>query len=31
VQRSPEAFTDFLRKDLVRWEKIAKESGARAD
>jgi tripartite-type tricarboxylate transporter receptor subunit TctC len=31
VQSSPEAFTDFLRKDLVRWGRIAKESGARAD
>jgi tripartite-type tricarboxylate transporter receptor subunit TctC len=31
VQPSPEAFTTFLRDDLVRWGKIAKESGARAD
>ena len=31
VQPSPEAFTTFLRNDLVRWGRIAKESGARAD
>ena len=31
VQASPEAFTTFLRNDLVRWGKVAKESGARAD
>ena len=31
VQPSPEAFADFLRKDLVRWGRVAKESGARAD
>jgi tripartite-type tricarboxylate transporter receptor subunit TctC len=31
VQPSPEAFTAFLRKDLERWAKVAKESGARAD
>jgi len=31
LQPSPEAFTQFLRNDLVRWGRIAKESGARAD
>ncbi len=31
VQPSPEAFTTFLKNDLVRWGKVAKESGARAD
>ena len=31
VQPSPDAFTAFLRKDLERWAKVAKESGARAD
>jgi tripartite-type tricarboxylate transporter receptor subunit TctC len=31
VHPSPEAFTSFLRDELGRWEKIAKESGARAD
>jgi tripartite-type tricarboxylate transporter receptor subunit TctC len=31
VQPSPEAFTAFLRNDLARWAKVAKESGARAD
>ena len=31
VQPSPEAFTTFLRNDLQRWAKVAKESGARAD
>jgi tripartite-type tricarboxylate transporter receptor subunit TctC len=31
VQSSPDAFTAFLRNDLERWAKIAKESGARAD
>jgi tripartite-type tricarboxylate transporter receptor subunit TctC len=31
VQSSPEAFARFLREDLVRWGRIAKESGARAD
>lgn len=31
VQPSPDAFTSFLRKDLERWAKVAKESGARAD
>jgi len=31
VQPSPEAFTAFLRNDLVRWGKVAKESGAKAD
>lgn len=31
VSASPEAFVSFLRGDLVRWGKVAKESGARAD
>jgi tripartite-type tricarboxylate transporter receptor subunit TctC len=31
VQPSPDAFAEFLRKDLVRWGRVAKESGARAD
>jgi tripartite-type tricarboxylate transporter receptor subunit TctC len=31
VQPSPEAFTAFLKEDLARWSKVAKESGARAD
>jgi tripartite-type tricarboxylate transporter receptor subunit TctC len=31
VQPSPDAFTKFLRTDLARWAKVAKESGARAD
>jgi len=31
VSKSPEAFTAFLREDLKRWEKVARESGARAD
>ncbi len=31
LSASPEAFIEFLRKDLVRWERVAKESGARAD
>lgn len=31
VSGSPDAFMTFLRQDLVRWEKVAKESGARAD
>jgi tripartite-type tricarboxylate transporter receptor subunit TctC len=31
VQASPEAFTAFLKNDLVRWGKVAKESGAKAD
>ena len=31
VQPSPEAFTAFLKKDLERWAKVAKDSGARAD
>ena len=31
VQSSPDAFTKFLRTDLDRWAKVAKESGARAD
>jgi tripartite-type tricarboxylate transporter receptor subunit TctC len=31
VQASPEAFTTFLRADLGRWAKVAKDSGARAD
>ena len=31
VQQSPEAFANFLRNDLVRWGRVAKESGARAD
>ena len=28
---SPEAFMKFLQSELVRWGKVAKESGARAD
>ena len=28
---SPEAFTSFLRQELTRWGKIAKESGAKSD
>lgn len=31
VQSSPDAFMSFLREDLGRWAKVAKESGARAD
>jgi len=31
VQPSPDAFTSFLRTDLERWARVAKESGARAD
>lgn len=31
VSASPDAFVSFLRDDLVRWGKVAKESGARAD
>ena len=31
VQPSTEAFTAFLKNDLVRWGKVAKESGAKAD
>ncbi|MES2563620.1 MAG: tripartite tricarboxylate transporter substrate binding protein [Pseudomonadota bacterium] len=31
VHPSPEAFTTFLRNELVRWGKVAKESGAKAD
>jgi len=29
--KSPDAFTAFLKEELVRWGKLAKESGARAD
>jgi tripartite-type tricarboxylate transporter receptor subunit TctC len=29
--KSPEAFASFLKDELVRWGKLAKESGARAD
>ena len=28
---SPEEFMKFLQGELVRWGKVAKESGARAD
>ncbi len=31
TQPSPDAFTAFLKEELVRWGKLAKESGARAD
>ena len=31
VQPSPDAFMNFLRTDLGRWAKVAKESGARTD
>lgn len=31
VSKSPEAFAAFLAEDLKRWEKVARESGARAD
>jgi len=31
VSASPDAFAQFLREDLKRWEKVARESGARAD
>jgi len=31
VHASPEAFTGFLRQELTRWGKIAKESGAKSD
>jgi hypothetical protein len=31
VQSSPDAFMNFLRNELGRWAKIAKQSGARAD
>jgi tripartite-type tricarboxylate transporter receptor subunit TctC len=31
IQPSPDAFTAFLKQDLARWSKVAKESGARAD
>lgn len=29
--KSPDAFAGFLKQELVRWGKLAKESGARAD
>jgi hypothetical protein len=28
---SPDAFATFLRAELAKWSKVAKESGARAD
>ncbi len=31
TMNSPDAFTAFLKEELVRWGKLAKESGARAD
>ncbi len=31
TRSSPEAFTAFLKDELVRWGKVAKASGARAD
>jgi tripartite-type tricarboxylate transporter receptor subunit TctC len=31
LQSSTDAFTAFLRDELGKWEKVAKESGARAD
>jgi tripartite-type tricarboxylate transporter receptor subunit TctC len=31
TQASPDAFAAFLKTELVRWGKVAKESGARAD
>jgi tripartite-type tricarboxylate transporter receptor subunit TctC len=31
LQSSTDAFTAFLRAELGKWEKVAKESGARAD
>ena len=31
TQNSPEAFASFLKDELVRWGKVAKASGARAD
>ncbi len=31
TMKSPEAFAGFLKEELVRWGKLAKESGARAD
>jgi tripartite-type tricarboxylate transporter receptor subunit TctC len=31
IQPSPDAFMAFLKKDLERWSRVAKESGARAD
>jgi tripartite-type tricarboxylate transporter receptor subunit TctC len=31
TQNSPEAFAAFLKDELVRWGKVAKASGARAD
>ena len=31
TMKSPEAFAAFLKTELVRWGKVAKESGARAD
>lgn len=31
TQQSPDVFAGFLKEELVRWGKLAKESGARAD
>ena len=31
TQKSPEAFTGFLKDELVRWGQVAKASGARSD
>ena len=28
---SPEAFTSFLRQELTRWGKVAKDAGAKSD
>ena len=31
TKKSPDAFAGFLKEELVRWGKLARESGARAD
>jgi tripartite-type tricarboxylate transporter receptor subunit TctC len=31
VASTPDAFTDFLRAEITKWEKVVKASGARAD
>ncbi|RYF65808.1 MAG: tripartite tricarboxylate transporter substrate binding protein, partial [Comamonadaceae bacterium] len=31
TQASPEAFNAFMKSESVRWEKVARESGAKAD
>jgi len=31
IGNTPEQFAEFIKKDIVKWAKVVKDSGAKAD